>query len=143
MPLAEKGKDMRAVLKWTGWVVLALGLCLAGVLGYFWATYIDKEITSGEGYGFVIGESKQQVAERFAQLKGDYEDAHVYITAGSRSGDHFAVDATADNLPQIQNYDDWDVLLEGKAAFGNSIKLDFADDHLVKIYRHRQRFEIP
>ncbi|MDH2433786.1 hypothetical protein QCD60_14530 [Pokkaliibacter sp. MBI-7] len=134
---------MRAGFKWIGGALLAMALGVAAILGYFWVTYLDKEITSGSGYGFVIGESKQQTAERFTALTHDYESAYVYVTTGSKAGDHFAVEARADNLPQIQSYDDWDVLLEGNAAFSNSIKLDFADDRLVKIYRHRQRFEIP
>ncbi|MCX5635102.1 MAG: hypothetical protein NTW55_04595, partial [Planctomycetota bacterium] len=43
---------------------------------YLWATYIDKTITSGEGYGFKIGDTKEQVYHKAAEL---FKDDKVFF----------------------------------------------------------------
>ena len=44
--------------------------------GYLIATYIDETITSGEGYGFKIGETKEQVFQRAGQI---YQENAAFI----------------------------------------------------------------
>ncbi len=118
-------------------------LVVAGYVAYFCATYIDETITSGTAYEFSIGTSKQ-VALTSVDRLSNYPNAVVYVSYGPRAGDNFTVAPVAAHIAQLQQHDQWDVLLDGDdGKFSNSVRLTFRDGKLTEIHRHRQHFELP
>lgn len=123
-------------------VVLVPILVVFGYVAYLAATYIDETVTFGSAYGFDIGASKQHAFASVAQLE-KHPNAVIYASYGPRAGDYFTVSPLPERFEQLQKHDRWDVLLDGDGQFFDSVELTFRDNRLVKIYRHRQHFELP
>lgn len=134
---------MKFVLKILAAFILVPVLFISGLVGYFWITYIDEEITSGNAYGFTIGASKSEAVKDFESLRTKHPDLHVYVSYGQRAGDYFSIPALPESIDWLTPHDRWDLLLDGKSEFFNSTDLHFEDGKLVRVYRHRQYFELP
>lgn len=107
----------------------------------FWLTYIDETIISGEGYGFAIGDSKQQV---FGKANKLYQDKKLFILYPSDHqglGPHREFNFTEEEYELIKDRNLWDFHYP-TGYFVDCIKLTFEQDKLVEIYRHRQKFEL-
>jgi hypothetical protein len=117
-------------------------LAVAGYVAYLAATYIDKVVTSGSAYGFEIGATKEQALTSAVQLSG-HPNAVIYVSYGPRAGDHFSIAPSTARPDKLVAHDQWDVLLDGNGNFFNIVRLTFHNGHLVRIYRHRQNFELP
>lgn len=117
-------------------------LVVVGYLGYLWTTYIDETVTTGAAYGFTIGASKQETLAAASRL-GNHPQAVVYVSYGPRAGDHFTIDPLPGHTWQLQDHDQWNVLLDGDGKFFNSVRLTFRNGELTEIHRHRQHFELP
>ena len=131
---------MRLWQKTLAIATLAPILAVAGYLAYLWATYIDETVTSGTAYGFAIGASKQESLTSANRIS---TNAVVYVSYGPRAGDHFTVTPVPSHIEQLQQHDQWDVLLDGDGKFFNSVRLTFRNGELAEIHRHRQHFELP
>ena len=117
-------------------------LAITGYFAYLWATYIDETITSGTAYGFTIGASKQEALTSAGRLN-NYPQAVVYVTFGPKAGDNFTITPSPTHIGQLQEHEQWDVLLDGDGQFFDSVRLTFRDGKLAEIHRHRQYFEFP
>ena len=134
---------MKFALKVIAVLILIPALLIGGLVFYWWVTYIDESVTSGSAYGFTIGHSKQVVAQQFPSITEDHPKLHVYVSYGRRAGDNFSIPANGQAISKLMQHDKWDLLLNGQWEFFDSIDLYFENDKLVKIYRHRQNFELP
>ena len=134
---------MKLVLKIFAALTVIPVLLLGGLATYYWATYIDENISSGSAYGFIIGSSKEDAVMGFEKLRSEYPDMHVYVSYGERAGDNFSIPAIPVSIGNLKTHNKWDILLNGRYEFSNSTDLYFEDGNLVKIYRHRQYFELP
>ena len=133
-------------MTWRKAVLAALLIPLAlaaGYVGFLWVSYKSEAVTTGAAYGFTIGESKAASAVNLTRLREDHSGAAVYVTFGPRAGDHFTVPAEAAQLDALRAHQQWDILLDGEGEFWNTVQLTFEEDRLVRIYRHRQYFELP
>ena len=117
-------------------------VAIALLIGFLWATYISDPVTSGSAYGFQIGESKEETAKRVEALKQKYPEAVLDVTYGSRAGDHLTMPITNVELTRAKRGDHWQIDLRPSEGW-NFIRLNFTDNSLVQIYRHRQYFELP
>lgn len=106
-------------------------------------SYKSEAVTYGTAYGFTIGETKAESATSLGSLRRANPEAVVYVTYGPRAGDNFTVPAEAARLEALRPHQQWDILLEGDGAYWNKVRLTFEEDRLVRIYRHRQYFELP
>ena len=103
--------------------------------------YIDETIIDGEGYGFVIDESMQEV---FNRIKTDEEEAYYKaIQVGDSPRDFRMIRIDELQLSSIENYNSWLVILDGANEFLNTIRLDFNEGKLTSIRRHKKLFELP
>ncbi|MGP1722230.1 hypothetical protein [Shewanella frigidimarina] len=134
---------MKFGLKVLAIIILIPTLFIGGLSAYWWLTYIDEDIVAGSAYGFTIGSTKEEVIVDFQSLRVKYPESHIYIRYGNRAGDNFSIPAVLKSKSQIYEYDKWNILLDGKYEFFNSIDLKFESGKLVKINKHRQNFELP
>jgi hypothetical protein len=116
---------------------------VAGYISFLWASYISETTSSGSAYGFTVGSSKFQSAAALTDFRQTHPKASVYVSYGSRVGDHFTVPASETQLNALRPHDQWDILLNGPGEFNDSVRLTFNEGRLVDIYRHRQYFELP
>jgi len=124
-------------------------------LAYFWYTYIDETVITGQAYGFSIGDDKlttyKNAAEVLPNLNGDSPSIYIEIKVDVDQAELFATNP--DYLvmvktllhdvgyPAFQLKDRWDFYFEG--SYFNSLTLKFCDEKLCEIYRHRKYFELP
>lgn len=110
---------------------------------YFRATYIDEMIIQGEGYGFTIGDSKEIAFEKANKL---FQGKIVYISypilhEESGVGAFYKISFVTNDFEKIEQRDLWKIYFE--KSYWDSLDLTFSNGQLVKIYRHRQKFEFP
>ena len=134
---------MKFSLKVLAILISVLLLFLFGLFAYSWFTYIDETVTEGHAYSFTIGSSKLDTVEDFEKLLKKYPEMHVYVSYGQRAGDYFSIPARSDLINKLSGHHEWELLLDGQNEYSNSINLYFVNDRLVKVYRHRQNFELP
>ena len=110
-------------------------------IGYLWLTYIDETITSGEGYGFNIGEDRERV---FSKAIKAFREEQIYILnpIDERGyGPHEDFEFTSEDYELLKNRNKWEFYYT--KDYFDSIKLTFEQDRLVEIHRHRKKFELP
>ena len=101
---------------------------------------VDETVTSGEAYGFSIGESKDLVADR---LKAPSQNRKWHIVLmGATPKEFRKIDVgelEANDLPE-------DGVVSLRMAADNAVNtlgLTFSDGRLTQLYRHRQLSELP
>jgi len=103
--------------------------------------YIDESIVDGEKYGFKINDGK---AEAF---NGVVDNIDVYgiksVQIGGTVSAFKILDVKSIELSDLKEESFWVLMLDDNNSFLNTIKLEFKDDKLKRIYRHRQLFELP
>lgn len=146
---------LKAVIKAFFVFFAVLTIIAAGVIGYYWATYISEPITSGYGYGFVIGDTKletyKKVPQAFAELNPS--DARIFIEIKVDNNAEKLLAITAGHQIVIETLlhevgfsgfsarQQWEFYFKG--SYRDSITLTFCGEKLCRIYRHRQYFEFP
>jgi hypothetical protein len=108
-----------------------------GFLAWMGLTFEEKTIREGEAYGFVIGESSEDVYLRALALKDAGEIAEIRRGSGSAARileEHDIHRALADDAWKLVVNPDW---------WNDSITLRFRERHLVEIYRFRICCEMP
>ncbi|RWU11313.1 hypothetical protein EGC76_07180 [Pseudidiomarina gelatinasegens] len=136
----------------TGIVIL---ICLALMYpAYLWFTYIDTTVVKGSAYNFEIGSSKQEVykslPKALSQLKGN-GNIFIQIKSNESIAPYVATSPDFDvmvsplfheeGFGEFARKDTWEFYF--RASFNNVLKLEFCDDKLCKIHRHRKNFELP
>jgi hypothetical protein len=114
---------------------------IIGYIIYLRATYICETITSGEGYGFKIGDTKEQVYNKTAELFKDGKVFILYPLNEQDFGPHKQIKFESQEYKLIEDSNVWEFYFN--EGFFDSIRFTFKDDCLVKIHRHRQYFELP
>jgi len=130
------------ILKKTLSIALIVIILLIIIPTMVWKyTSVGKAISEGEGYGFVIGESKISTIQRVI------DDAKINnykaIQVGNGVGDFKIVSIDSLQLDSIEKYDRWVILIDDADSFLNIIRLNFKDNNLIRIYRHKKLFEFP
>ena len=122
-------------------ILLGLGLVIAlivGYVGFMWISYTCKSITKGAGYGYEIGSSKEETLSTAEKLYRKKE-----ITLGCNPYN----EEDPKNNPVSVKKDASLFFEEVKWRFyfscGSSVTLNFENNQLVEIHRHRQYFELP
>ena len=118
-------------------------MVVTGYIAFLAATYISDPVTTGSAYGFQIGQSKQATIRDVKALQRKYPVAVLDAIFGPRAGDHITLSLSRLELAQLEASDHWTVMLDGPDEFSNIVRLNFKNDQLIKIYRHRQFFELP
>ena len=119
-------------------IVICVVLCH---IAYLWATYIDETITSGEGYGFKIGETKKQVYHKAGELFKDKKVYFLHPIDEQNHGPHKELRYSSDEYEIIKDRNKWNFYFT--EDYFDSIKLTFKDGCLMEIHRHRKKFELP
>lgn len=136
-------------------VVIGFMIMITTYVFYLWYTYIDKTITSGQAYGFVIGDDKFMTYENtpgnLAKLKGRTSTVYIEIKSDVDSAKLLAVkpnhlvmvEALLHDVgyPVFKSKNQWDFYIDG--SYFNKLSLRFCDEKLCEIYRHRKYFELP
>ena len=130
------------ILKKTLSITLIVILLLIIIPTMVWnSNSIEKAISEGEGYGFVIGESKISTNQRV--IDNAKKNNYKAIQVGNGVGDFKIVNIGSLQLDSIEKYDRWKILIDDADSFLNIIRLNFKDNNLIRIYRHRKLFEFP
>ncbi|MEK6776079.1 MAG: hypothetical protein AABY87_04250 [bacterium] len=128
-------------MKILGLILLIFFLLLCGFALYYKATYIDESVEAGEGFGFIIGSSK---TDAYSVSKKLFKDKKVYILnpineKGLGPQELFNFSNGAYQI--IANRDLWEFYFANN--FLDFLRLEFKGGILIKIYRHKQPFELP
>lgn len=128
-------------MRWIGGGVLAVISGVALYIFFLWASYLDVTVTTGEAYGFRIGETK---VEAYGRAREVFKDRPAYIRSpirGELIGPLQEFNFTTDRFSEISSHDLWKVYFDKNAR--SLVWLKFSDGVLVEIYRHRKYFEVP
>ena len=134
-------KTTKTVSKTFGSIFGVLAIIVVCYSIYCWATYIDETISTGEAYGFTIGETKLEV---FEKAKNTYKDKSIYILHPLKNNDfgpHKKISFQLQDYKLIEGRDKWAFYLD--EGYFNSVKLTFERNKLSEIHRHRKNFELP
>ena len=132
---------MKFVFKFAALCVIVILLFILGKLIYFKLTYIDEKIIIGQGFGFKIGDTKE---DTFQNIIKNYQDQNVFILYpldGKGYGPHRKLKFKQDDYKLIQDRAKW--VFYFTEDFFDSLDLTFKDNNLIEIYRHRKKFELP
>lgn len=123
-------------------VFLSVPILIVLYLAFLWLTYIDESIYEGSGYGFVVGESKQQVYERI-RMQHEKRPYIVLMVIDSDGKPIFLepFEPSPENFTKIEQYDHWEFYLKFKTSNYDSITFWFHRNELERIHRHRKYFD--
>jgi hypothetical protein len=125
-----------------GIVLIAATITVAaGIMVYRWKSYyIDERIWEGQGYGFEIGQTKDEVLSA-AVLQ--FEDETIRIIYPMRKDGYGPLRVIRINNDRSLYYDDneWTFYLDDK--YFDLLRLTFRSDKLSDMYRHRKLYELP
>lgn len=130
------------VLKVLGVIAAIFLTFLGGYFTFMYVTYIDETVVEGSGYGFTIGQSKEEVYEAAAR---QYADIEVQIMHPLRQGEYgplIGFSFSEEEYHVLRERARWDIYLS-KERLSDLVTLEFKEDKLVSIYRHRKYFELP
>lgn len=149
-----KKMSFKFIIKFLTYVAIVILLMIASYIGYLWCTYIDETITSGQAYGFVIGDDKLATYKKapgaLAKLKNHTSTVYMEIKSDADSakllaakpGHTVMVEALLHDVgyPVFKLNNQWDFYFNG--SYFNTLSLKFCDEKLCEIYRHRKYFEL-
>lgn len=135
-------------------VIIGIALMISAYIAYLWYTYIDETITSGEAYGFVIGENKLETYHKapvnlaaskdhkstvYIEIKSDPSCAKLLAV---KPGHLLMVEAILHDVgySAFESKNQWDFYFDG--TYFDKLSLKFCDEKLCEIYRHRKKFEL-
>lgn len=136
-------------------IVINFVILLVSYPLYLWMTYIDESVYSGSAYGLHIGASKREVYDAIPlalyKLKGHGDSVFIQIKSSEKTaailaakvGSGVMIKPLFDEVgfDSFAKKDSWRFYIN--ASFFNTLKLDFCDEKLCKIRRHRKYFELP
>ena len=136
-------------------ILMVITIFLIAYPIYLWITYIDETVTSGSAYGFDIGSSKSVAYENlnpaFNKIKNSNDRIFFILKVDSGMEESLATKRDFDvmvesrfhdvGLEKFQGNDNWHFYVNGSVF--DTLKLEFCDEKLCRIHRHRKNFEIP
>ena len=132
---------MKMVLKVSCIVLSVLIVLVSARVAYLWATYIDKTVLVGEGYGFRIGSTRDEVFKRAAEIYKNDKVFILYPLDERGFGPHKDIGFDSEEYELVKDRDVWKFYFT--EGYFDELELTFEGDQLVKIYRHRRTFELP
>lgn len=119
---------------------------------YIWYTYINDTVTSGNAYGFTIGDSKPETYKKsYLALSKLSDNVYIEIRVTPEASRLLATNSDhtilASSLlhdvgyPGFEKKNGWGFYFE--ASYFNSLTLRFCNERLCEIHRHRKSFELP
>jgi len=147
--------NFKVFIKLIKYLLIIILLIIATSVGYLWLTYIDDTITSGQAYGFTIGDDKETTYEKapraLSMLKGYNSIVYMEIKSDVDSAELLAAESNHTVMVEALLHDvgypafrikaQWDFYIDG--SYFNKLSLIFCDEKLCEIYRHRKYFEFP
>lgn len=123
-------------------VIVVITCIVLWYVGNFKLTYIDDTITSGEGYGFIIGETKEQVFQKAAKIYQNEKILFLYPVDEQGFGLDKEIKFTSKEYQLVNDRNEWEFIF-ATDYFSDVIILTFENNRLIRIYRHRQKYELP
>ena len=147
--------NFKKLYKYVIYLSMGVSLLVGGYIAYLWLTYIDETITSGQAYGFMIGDDKLTTYKKsptsLAKLEKHNSVVYMKIISNSDTAGLLAaapeqtimVEAVLHQVgyPRFKELNQWDFYIDG--SYFNRLSLKFCDERLCEIYRHRKYFEGP
>ena len=136
-------------------VIIGFIILLLAYPVYLWVTYINEAVTTGSGFGFQIGDTKREVYSELnaalTELSGKNGKAFIQIKSNPQLAPFIATEDDFDVMIRprfheigyegFEKQDVWKFYID--ASYFNTLKLEFCDGKLCRIYRHRKYFELP
>ena len=119
-------------------LVSLAAILLIIAIGYSAIFYGSRTITEGEAYGFKIGQSRKQTYERAKVLLSRSKIQEIHTWPESEFHHPFS----DDDIEEAFRDPSW-LIIVNTNWWNNTIRLDFVNDKLATIYRHRQIGELP
>jgi hypothetical protein len=136
-------------------IVITLIALLLAYPAYLWATYINNTVKSGSAYGFTIGDTKKETYQKLntslTEVAGKGEAVFIEIKSNAQLESFLATKSDFNVMVKPLFHDVGFPMFEGEnvwnfyvgASYFNTLKLEFCDEQLCKIHRHRKYFELP
>jgi hypothetical protein len=125
---------MGKAIKWT---LAAAVLLIVGMVSYPFVTFKDHRISTGEAYGFVVGETAVQTYDRaIDQIRAEEIEAFELGQGSS------AVLYDGNDPSRALSFNHWQLVVD-RDWWNNTIYLSFKGGNLVEIWRFRVCCEVP
>ena len=121
-------------------IYISIGAVVIYVL-FLYITYVDKEITTGKYLGYDINMSKEMAYKAVISESRTTDIFVMYPLNENGIGTLVKFDKNIITYEYIKELDQWSLYLQDN--YHNVIKLNFSEDKLIRIYRHRKYFEFP
>lgn len=131
---------MRDFLITTGFTLGFLLAVIGGYSAFLYVTYINDTVEEGSGYGFTIGQTKEEAYLAARKYYGDVFILHPIDKGGY--GPHVEFSFSDEEYGLIKDRNRWDFYFS-EDSFFNAVKLKFRENRLFYIHRHRKYFEVP
>ena len=119
------------------WILATAVFLVVAVVSYPFITFKDHRVSTGEAYGFVVGETAAQTYDRaINQIRSGKVEV---FELGEGSG---AIEYDDNNPAQALSYDHWQLVVD-RDWWNNTVYLSFAGGNLVEIWRFRVCCEVP
>lgn len=135
--------------------LLGLLITIGAYLLYVYVSYVDDKITTGNGYGFSIGDSKLDTYKKASSMPIhlDLGNSPIFIetTIDENNTTSLATNVGYTVMVQtllhekgfsiFESKDKWNFYFNG--TYFDSLSLKFCNEKLCEIYRHRKTYEFP
>ena len=125
----------KKLIVWASVVIAVLVVTTFGAVGYFFS---EKVVTTGEAYGFTIGETRAETFESAKQALQNKEGTVLHTWPLNQFHKEFLP-----NENPVNNIDPRWVLVVDPTWRNNTVTLSFTDNRLVEIRRDRYVWELP
>lgn len=129
---------MKTVLMIFGIGVLVLLMIPIVFIGYGYVTFKDESYTTGEAYGFVIGETHAQVFKQAKELQSQDEIKEIHRWPPETY--HF--EFSDQELKKASKDETWTMVVNPE-WWNDTIRLEFNEGKSSGIYRFRLCCELP
>jgi hypothetical protein len=120
-------------------IISILFLIIIAIVIYWNVNYIDNVVKTGEAYNFTIGSKKNTAFDTIVK-NAKNEKYHSIQVGGNK--DFKIIPISELDFDKIKDHNKWRILIENN-NFLNTIRLEFRNDSLTLIHRHKQLFELP
>jgi hypothetical protein len=133
---------MKKMYKVKIYIIISLGaIVLLSVFIYARLTYIDNVVKEGSAYGFFISDSKESSCYRAKKVFDGEKVFIIHPVDNNGFGPHMVFNSIEDSCDLLNKRSIWRFYFD--EGFYDFLELNFLDDKLFEIYRHRKKFELP
>jgi len=109
---------------------------------FVWNIYnIDETATTGERYGFLIGETKMESFRKLTSKNDSTMYHSIYVGDSAKTFKILPIKSV--RFEDVSSYGAWTITHGDKDSLLNTLRLEFDDSRLAKINRYRQLMEFP